>query len=259
MRRLPALLLLFALPAFTQNPTPQNAAPAFEVAVVRVHPPDVPGKIGFYSRAGGRVELGYASLTMLVSYAIGVDTPYIAGAPDWSSKVVYDITATPPDDSPSRKLNLEGYTATPTTEQRAMILSLLEERFGLRYHVEMSDKPVYFLERGKGPFRLNPTEHPERAADPRCNVLDPTGWSFGEQVTMDILAEHLGTPMGRPVVNRTGTAGVYDFKLDRIDPENKDGPEGGLLITKALGLNLVNGRAPVRIVVIDAANPPTPN
>jgi uncharacterized protein (TIGR03435 family) len=259
MRRLATPLLLFALPAFAQSPAPPNAVPAFEVAVIRVHPPDAPGKVGFYSRAGGRVELGYASLTMLVSYALDVDMPYISGAPDWSSKVTYDITATPPDDSPSRQLNLEGYTATPNTEQRAMILSLLKDRFGLRYHTETSDKSIYFLERGKGPLRLKPTEHPERVADPRCNMLDPTGWSFGEQVTMDVIAKALSTPMGRPVVDRTGIAGVYDFKLDRIDPENKDKTEGGLLITKALGLNLVSGRAPVRTVVIDAANPPTPN
>lgn len=196
---------------------------------------------------------------MLVSSALNIDTQYISGAPDWSSKVAYDITATPPEDSPSRKLNLAGYTATPTTEQRAMILSLLKERFGLRYHTETSDKPVYFLERGKGPLKLNPAAHPERAADPRCNVGDPTGWSFGYQITLGVLAEKLSRVMGRPVIDRTGIAGVYDFMLDRIDPENKDQQEGGLLVTKALGLSLVNGRAPVRTVVIDRANPPTPN
>lgn len=259
MRRLLILLLILALPAAAQTPTSQDSGPAFEVVSIHVHQPETPGKVGFHSRAGGRVELGYATLTMLVQYALDVDTPYISGAPGWSAKVVYDITATPPDSSPSRKLNLEGFTATPTAEQRAMILNMLVERFGLRYHIEMSDRPVYFLERGKGALKLNPTKQPERAADPRCNVLNPSGQSFGEQVTMDVLARVLSTPMGRPVIDRTGLTGTYDFSLDPIDPENRDSSEGGILITKALGLSMVTGRAPVRSIVIDAANPPTPN
>jgi uncharacterized protein (TIGR03435 family) len=65
--------------------------------------------------------------------------------------------------------------------------------------------------------------------------------------------------MGRPVIDRTGLTGTYDFILDPIDPENHDSPVGGLLVTKAIGLRMATGRAPVRIVVIDAANPPTPN
>jgi hypothetical protein len=60
------------------------------------------------------VELGDATLTTLVQYALDVDTP-ISDAPGWSAKVVYDITATPSDSSPSRKLNLEGYTRQPNS------------------------------------------------------------------------------------------------------------------------------------------------
>lgn len=257
MRLLPILLFSFALPGATQSPPTQDSGPAFEAVSIHVHPPETRGKVGFYGRAGGRVELGYATLTMLVQYALDVDAPYISGAPEWSTKVNYDLIATPPDSSPSRKLNLG--SASPTVEQRAMILNLLVERFGLRYHIDMSDRPVFFLEHGKGPLKLDPTKHPELAADPRCNVGDPTGWSFGSQVTMDVLARALSSPMGRPVMNRTGLTGTYDFKLEAIDPENRDRLEGGMLITKALGLSLVTGRAPVRTVVIDAANPPTPN
>jgi uncharacterized protein (TIGR03435 family) len=76
---------------------------------------------------------------------------------------------------------------------------------------------------------------------------------------MDVLARELATPTGRPVINRTGLTGIYDFSLHPIDPENRDSSEGGILITKALGLTMVTGRAPVRIIVIDAATPSTPN
>jgi uncharacterized protein (TIGR03435 family) len=259
MRLLPVLLLSIALPAAKQSLPSQASGPAFEAISIHEHPPGTPGKVGFYSTAGGRVELGYATLMMLVQYALDVDAPDISGAPSWSTKAVYDVMAVPPDSSPSRKLNLEEYTASPTAEQRAMILNMLKERFGLRYHTEMTDRPVYFLERGKGPLKLDSAKHPERAADPRCNVLNPSGESFGEDITMDVLARKLAYPMRRPVINRTGLTGIYDFSLDPIDPENHDGQEGGLLVTKSLGLSLATGRAPVRTIVIDAANPPTPN
>ncbi|MGA7156901.1 MAG: TIGR03435 family protein [Acidobacteriaceae bacterium] len=259
MRRFWILLFVLTLPAAAQTPASPEKGPAFDVVSIHPHAPGTPGKLGFYGYAGGLVQLGYAGLTMLVYYALDVDTPYVSGAPTWSTTAVYDITATPPDSSPSRKLNMEGFTATPTPEQRAMILNMLVQRFGFRYHAERSDRPVYFLQRGKGALKLEPAKHPERAADPRCNVLNPSGESFGEQITMAVLAQGLATPMGRTVVDRTGLTGTYDFNLGPIDPENKDSSEGGILITRALGLRLVAGRAPIRTIVIDAAHPPTPN
>jgi len=182
--------------------------------------------MGFYSLAGGRVELGYSGLLMLVEYALDVDRQLISGVPDWATKVRYDINAIPPDSSPSRKLNLPGFTGTPTPEQREMILNLLVERFGLKYHVEEREMPVYFLERGKGPIKLEPPEHPERAADPRGGLARrdgfATGEGFGSNLTMGFLARQLMWPLERPVLDRTGIRGAYDFRVEPIEPENQD-------------------------------------
>ena len=151
--------------------------------------------------------------------------------------------------------------ATPTGEQREMILNLLVERFGFKY--EEQEMPVYLLERGKGPLKLVPPKHPERVADPRGGLIMrgelATGEGVGQGVTMSFLAQQLMWPLERPVIDRTGVDGTYDFAVEPIDPDNHDRLRGAILMTQALGLKLTSGRAPVRTIHIDAANPPTEN
>lgn len=257
-------LLLFCLglcPSLAVAQSPSG--PAFEVASIHVRPPNQKGKIGFYGAVGGGVELGACDLATLVGYALDVDDTLISGIPDRANKVYYDIKATPPGSSPSRKLNLSGYTATPTPEQREMILNLLVERFGFRYHVEKREMPAYFLERGKKALRLSPPKYPERTSDPRGGLVMRgalyTGEGFGQSLSMDDLARALAWPLERPVVNRTGVTGIYDFHVDPIDPENQDKVRGALLMTEALGLKLVTGRAPIRTIHVDASTPPKEN
>lgn len=237
--------------------------PAFQVASIHVHPPDQRGRIGFYGTPGGGVECGICKLSTLVEYALNIDGQLISGIPDWAGKVYYDIRAVPPDDSPSRKLNLSGFTASPSVEQRDMLLNLLVERFGFRYHAEERSMPVYLLERGSGPTTLEPPKYPERAADPRGGLVQrgdlTTGEGFGQSMTMDFLAKSLTRPLERPVVDHTGIAGVHDFHVDPIDTENRDRFAGAMLMVRALGLKLSPGRAPVRTIHVDAATPPTEN
>lgn len=237
--------------------------PAFEVVSIHVHPEGRPGKLGFYSSAGGGVELDTLKLSRLVAYALDINDQRVSGVPDWANNVYYDVKASPPDDSPSRKLNLPGHTATPTAEQRAMILNMLIERFGLRYHEEQTEMPVYVLKRGKGPLKLDAPKFPERAADPRGGLVIlgdlATGEGFGQSLTMSFLAKQLERPLERPVIDQTGVAGVYDFRVAPIEPENKDKIRGAQLMMDALGLKLAAGRAPVRTIHVDAATPPTEN
>ena len=241
--------------------TPNDVA--FQVASIHVHPHDQRGKIGFYSMPGGGVELGMCKLSALVSYALDVDTHLIKGNPEWSTETYYDIKALPPDNLPSTQSHLAGYTATPTSEQREMLLHLLVDRFGLKYHMANDEMPVYLLERGTGPLRLDPPKYPERAADPRGGLMVNgdlvTGEAFGQSATMDFLARQLEWPLERPVLNRTGIAGVYDFHVEPIEPDNHDKIRGSLLMVQALGLKLRTGRAPVLTVHIDAATQPTEN
>ena len=74
---------------------------------------------------------------------------------------------------------------------------------------------------------------------------------------MNQLASALGPFVGRIVFDRTALDGYFD-----VDLEWAPGPEQEPPITalrEQLGLKLEGARAPIEIVVIDAAEPPTPN
>ena len=93
-------------------------------------------------------------------------------------------------------------------------------------------------------------------------------------MTMERLAQLLRSRVGRPVTNRTGLAAAYDLKIEwssdlglRQAPPGAAGaseltPEGLSLFTalqEQLGLRLEATRGPVEVIVIDGAEPPTPD
>jgi uncharacterized protein (TIGR03435 family) len=87
-------------------------------------------------------------------------------------------------------------------------------------------------------------------------------------MTMGALAEYLGRmrSTGRPVIDRTGLAGHYDFTVQlfevtdmsiadmkRAMAEASDGSAVLAAVQAQLGLKLENDRAPYRMVVVDHA------
>ena len=79
--------------------------------------------------------------------------------------------------------------------------------------------------------------------------------------------------LDRPVVDKTGLEGLYNFKLQWVPDGLSDGPplasgvgasppSGPSLFTaiqEQLGLRLVSTRGPVDVIVIDSVQKPTPN
>jgi uncharacterized protein (TIGR03435 family) len=67
---------------------------------------------------------------------------------------------------------------------------------------------------------------------------------------MDHFAEVLSRHMGRPVLNKTGLAGAFDFTLTfPVD----DAAAASPALEQQLGLKLVSTNAPVEMLVIDSA------
>jgi uncharacterized protein (TIGR03435 family) len=237
-------------------------APAFEVATIKPIDPNGSGPMGFYSRPGGRVFLGYASVKMILYFAFDIQQFQISGGPGWVETQRYNVVALPPDSSPSRTAKQPSIAATPTAEQRKMLQSLLLSRFRLQYHWESKESSVYILSRGTKELLLTAPKHPD--GDSRGTVvLKPggiaDGEAFGNNISMTLLASQLGGLLGVPVLDQTGLTGGYDFDLPPSDPDNHDISAAVFDAMDRLGLKLRRGRGPVDMLVIDHVEPPTEN
>ena len=84
---------------------------------------------------------------------------------------------------------------------------------------------------------------------------------------MEQFALHITSHVGRPVIDKTGLTGSFDYELrwtpDEPSPDGGAARAGGPSIFAAveeqLGLKLEPQRGPVEVLVIDSIERPTPN
>ena len=122
--------------------------PKFDVASVKAHKSE-----GMQMMAGMRltpdgISISGVPLAMLLREAFGLPEDRILNEPDWVNSARYDIEAkVDPDDAGK----LDKLTRT---ERMAMLVPLLEERFGLKFHHETKTLEVYALVVAKGGAKL---------------------------------------------------------------------------------------------------------
>jgi len=114
---------------------------------------------------------------------------------------------------------------------------------------------------------------PASAADDPDLPYCPTGFRPGgmriDGATMSTAAQMLSLPPGRVLLNtitvdRTGLTGRYTLDLDYLftgsaPPPDFAGPSLSTAIKEQWGLRLVPGKARLKLLIIDSAQPPTPN
>jgi uncharacterized protein (TIGR03435 family) len=186
----------------------------------------------------------------------------VTGGPKWIDSDRFDIEAVPSDDSPARQYQPVAINSQMTDDQRLMLQALLRDRFGLKYHVEKQEQPVYFLERSGKPLQLLPPKDPKGFVFMSVNVYSGgkgSGEVEGTNTTMGYTALRLSQILQRTVIDRTGLTGSYDFHVDAPDEENADIPNATFEGMKALGLELKPGKDLIDTIVIDDVHEPTPN
>jgi uncharacterized protein (TIGR03435 family) len=226
-----AILLAFALPALA---APQTAPPpklAFDVASVK----DSASLVGATRASAGlhidgaQVHAALLSLRDYIRVAYKIQDYQISG-PEWMGSSRYDIDATLPADA----------TRDQVPE---MLQALLAERFGLKFHNETKDLPVYFLQVSKQGVKMQPLPpNPEGNLDIKSpSNVDATGSSegttinfgngstisismsdraiIGTKITMDNLAHLLARFEDRPVLDGTGLKDIYNVDL-RFAPDD---------------------------------------
>jgi len=189
----------------------------------------------------------------------------IVGGPPWLATDRFDIVAKVDQrlepGADGRRPNL-----IPT-----ILKAILEDRFRVRVHMEQREMPAYTLHLARV-GQLGPQLHvstiecptyvvgaPAQADPPRwCGFRNGADSIRAQHVTLGQVASALaGTPgIDRPVVDRTGLTGVYDF---RLDVTTEDGPSIFTLLREQMGLTLQSGKAHIPVIVVDHADHPTPD
>jgi uncharacterized protein (TIGR03435 family) len=156
-----------------------------------------------------------------------------------------------------------------------MLRKLLEERFHLTFHRERKEMPIYALTVAKGGPKLKEATvapgGPE-GPPPLVFVLSPDGVTLpGRYASMaEFASVFQRAALDRPVVDRTGLTGRYDFDLEWTQDESQFGgalkapeiptkPDLFAALQQELGLKLEATRGPVEAIVIDRAERPSEN
>lgn len=206
-------------------------------------------------------------LQTVLQWAFGIFlSDQIVGLPDWAGQQRYDITAKVGDADVAdfRKV-------TDPIERAPMLQKILVERFGLKFHYESKELPVYTLVVGKNGIRM-------REIQP---AIGPNGMreGGGREVRhgqiksmgqpMKPLVNALTKELGRLVVDRTGLTGYYNFTLTWKPEEGTPSPSGAsedssapsifTAVQEQLGLELEAAKAPVKVLVIDHVERPSEN
>jgi uncharacterized protein (TIGR03435 family) len=249
------LAVLISSSAFAQT----RAAPmAFEVATIKSTDPAFGGILIQYP--AGTLSLRGFTLRDLIGFAYDLDNRQILGVPKLLESERYDVVG-----KAEKRMDRSNQN-----EAKLMMQTLLADRFQLKFHRETREIPVYVLSIGKGGHKMKPRTEGDGGA--------PTSMLFrgdnvpGRNVSMTMLAGGLQKlVLDRPVIDKTGLTGGFDFDLSWQPNATQLGGRGGALptdsdkpdiftaIQEQLGLKLESERGPAEVIVVDKAEKPSDN
>jgi uncharacterized protein (TIGR03435 family) len=300
----PALPPLHAQePAQLALTAPAAGRPSFEVASVKEnkssdqHHWNVALGAGDFMRpVGNRFAVSNVALGSLIAFAYKLtdDIDYVMpGLPAWVNSEKFDIEARAADPMPTKD------------QFRLMMQSLLADRFKLTTHDEVREIAVFAFVLAK-PGKLGPklTQHTDDSTCPAMGTFQGIGNQSGAKPTITAKSTVLSSPCGvivgldpsvpgrvrsagqkvplsflaagfsgqaiydRPVVDRTGLAGTFDYDLEFVPPASimpsgfeadPSGPSLQEALQDQLGIKVEPQKAPVHVLVVDHIEQPSPN
>jgi uncharacterized protein (TIGR03435 family) len=284
--------ILVLAAGFAPSQTGKVVASKFEVVSVKPcrgdFPPGARSGSNGTENSPGTLNLNCQTLKGLIQMAYvvfanghvnpAVSVP-ITGGPSWIESERYAI-------------NAKAETATsPGIMRGPMLQALLEDRFGLKIRRESREVPVYALTVAKGGPKLPRFQEgscvsfdftrfpPEPALSQGLRYCRSLGSMKGPNITVEAEGTRLDDfckfflqGLDRPVIDRTGLAGKYNFHLvyapdtisaDPADPGTaSDDPPGQSIFTalqQQLGLKLEATRGSAQFLVIDRVSRPSEN
>ena len=263
----------------------QDAESRFEVVSIR--PSDDGEWVPNVRLAGGRYTARGLTAGQLIGAAYGesrsLARQQLVNGPQWIAETRYDIEAFSPDalEMTSGRFNAKG---------KAMLRSLIADRFGLKAHFETREQQVLVLQVARADRQLGPSLKPRREACMSPTLVTDSrqtcggSWGLGRisanGYSMTDLANSLSglvPEIDRFVVDRTELTGIFEIDL-RWSPEmsgsnqlapgqqapiralpGTDGPSFFTALREQLGLKLEPSREPIPVLVIDSIHRPTEN
>jgi bla regulator protein BlaR1 len=259
---------------------------AFEVASVKENKSG-DRQIQMQFLPGGKFVARNMPLWVILTTALNLpfNTERITGQPEWVMGTRYDIEAGAPAGliPPGASLPLR------TAKTLPMLETLLEDRFKLKIRRQISEGAVYFIAVAKGGLKLQKSARDEKACIDATSDFGNSAacHSFGggqgrgihgEAASLSDLAAFVSNFADRPVIDKTGLAGLYKFETEGWAPmhphpprppdqepseeEKRFGdPSTPTLFTifDRLGLKLESSKAPVETFVVENIERPTGN
>lgn len=270
-----------------QNPTTTEPPLEFEVASIKLHPPDTSGQFQSSMRTlpNGQMVLTNVSLRTLLGRGYpSRGSQQILGFPAWAEGKYYDV-------------NVKANRSVSRDEQLEMWRRLLADRLKLAAHYETREEATYDLVFARADHRLGPNMKvstcpapmpPTPGAPPpssppppparrtgaevmaSCNGVMTTGGAiFGPRMPVSGLVIWLRGPAGRQVVDKTGVEGVFDIEFlystpkpagaDAAPADPNEPPEFFTALQDQLGFKLEPSKTQVEVIVVDHIEPPSEN
>ncbi|HKO20191.1 MAG TPA: TIGR03435 family protein, partial [Acidobacteriaceae bacterium] len=240
------------------KPMPADAKPKFDLLTVKPSDPNRPGTL--VTVRGRHVMTINTTVSTLITFAYGIQQKQIVNGPAWMEEK-YDIDGVPDVDG------------QPNGQQmRMLVADALVQRFGLKFHHEQKELPVYALTVAKGGPKLTVTA--DAPSTPGNFLYSAPGRLHVTNNTMKEFCKGMQeSAMDKPVVDQTGLTDRYDFQLNwtpdqsqfggRAKPPSPDDPNAPpslyTALQEQLGLKLETTKAMVDAFAIDRMEKPGEN
>ena len=284
----PATILALGLASFALHPSPsflhpQSQAadpsdPKFATFVYDVvsFKPDNPEKrapgfwFGMRETPDGFV-MQHFGVGILIFNAYHAENMQMSGAPGWlnSERYMAEAKMSPEVIEAFNKLN----PADQKLARKHMLRQLVKDYLKLSMHMESKEVSIYELQIAKNGPKLKEVTDP---SIPNQGVMitggpgDSTKWT-GRGTTVSTIQGQLSNYAGRPIFDKTGLTGRYDFTLTFARdsaapaatsgdaPPPSDAPDIMTAIQEQLGLKLVPAKGMMDVLVIDHVERPPLN
>jgi bla regulator protein blaR1 len=267
----PVLFGLANAPQVNAQSSPLGSTPSASFEVVSIKPSNPDTTHTFLNMSPGKFSAMNTPVKSIIEFAYNLKSDdQLAGFPSWVSTTKFDIEAK------EESVLSESMQKLPPEERvdriRAMVRSLLADRYSLKVSHQTKELPVYALVIAKGGSKLTETSIPE--PNQNRGVRGSPGRLTGMRANMNVLTtvlSHQPETGGRTIIDKTGLTGTYDWDLKwmpetnaSLAPSDAPAPDPSspsffTAIQEQLGLKLEPQKAPVDILVVDRVEQPSAN